>query len=82
MEVVPAGKLSVGEDNLAWDRATHTGPDFQNQLFVRKWAADSSKHSKEQNMLLWLSVQQSGFIKIGKIPIQGTQTAFRAQIED
>lgn len=81
MEVVHAGELSVGEGNLAWDRTTHTVPDFQNLLFVRKLAADSSDHSKEQNMLLWLPVQ-SGFIKIGKIPIQGTRTAFRAQIED
>lgn len=30
MEVVHAGKLSLGEGNLAWDRATHTVPDFQN----------------------------------------------------
>lgn len=36
MEVVHAGKLLAGEGNLAWDRATHTVPDFQNQLFVRK----------------------------------------------
>lgn len=87
MKVVHAGKLScmkvvhAGEGNLTWDRSTHTVPEFQNQLFVRKWAADSSELSKEQTMLLWLPVK-SGFIKIGKIPIQGTQTAFRAQIED
>lgn len=35
-EVVHVGKLSVGKGNLVWDRATHTVPDFQNQLFVRK----------------------------------------------
>lgn len=81
MEVVHAGQLSLGEDNFDWDRATHTVPEFQNQLFVRKWALVSLEHSKEQTMLLWLPVQ-SGFIKIGKIPIQGTQTAFRAQTED
>lgn len=29
-----------------------------------------------------LTARESGFIKIGKIPIQGTQKSFRAQIED